>query len=91
MMLLRCIPVPGTTIPEPSPFVHVTEHAQPSPSSTEMWVVEPSREAMKRSRNPGEASPLRNSGVRSDWARSIAATSAAAPGAPAPRSSKASA
>ena len=35
--------MPGTTMPEPSPFVHVTEQAQPSASSTEMCVVEPSR------------------------------------------------
>ena len=42
MMLLRWIPVPGTTTPEPSPFVHVTAHAIPSASITEMCVVEPS-------------------------------------------------
>ena len=52
-MLLTCMPVPGTTMPEPSPFVHVTEHAQPSPSSTEMCVVEPSRLAMKRVEEAG--------------------------------------
>ena len=43
--------MPGTTSPQPSPFVHVTAHAQPSSSIAEMWVVEPSR--------------WRNSGVRS--------------------------
>ena len=41
MMLLTWMPVPGTTTPEPSPFVHVTEQARPSPSTTEMCVVEP--------------------------------------------------
>ena len=40
--LLMCIPVPGTTTPEPSPLVHVTLQARPSESSTEMCVVEPS-------------------------------------------------
>ena len=44
IMLLTWMPVPGTTIPEPSPLVVVTAHAQPSASSTETWVVEPSRE-----------------------------------------------
>ena len=29
-MLLRWIPVPGTTIPAPSPFEHVTLHAPPA-------------------------------------------------------------
>ena len=37
--------MPGTVTPEPVPFEQVTEQAQPSPSSTEMWVVEPSRSA----------------------------------------------
>ena len=49
------MPVPGTTIPEPSPLVVVTAHAQPSASSTETCVVEPSRELMKESRKPGRA------------------------------------
>ena len=44
-MLFRCTPVPGTTTPEHEPFEHVTEHAQPSRSSTAMCVVEPSRPA----------------------------------------------
>ena len=43
--------------PAPSPFVHVTLHARPSPSMTEMWVVEPSRAARKRSAKPGSAQP----------------------------------
>ncbi len=50
--LLRCMPVPGTTTPEPSPLVHVALHARPSASSTEMCVVAPRREARKRSRKP---------------------------------------
>ena len=53
MTLLTWMPVPGTTRPEPSPFVHVTEHARPSPSRTEMCVVEPRREASRRSAKPG--------------------------------------
>ena len=55
--------MPGTTIPEPSPLEHVTPQAQPSASSTEMCVVEPSREARKRSWKPSWARPSRNSGV----------------------------
>jgi hypothetical protein len=90
-MLFTCTPVPGTTTPEPSPFVQVTEHAQPSPSSTEMCVVDPSRLAMKRSRNPGSARPVRKPGVRSSCARSIAVTSASGSGRPGSRSSSASA
>ncbi len=43
-MLLRCMPVPGTTTPEHDPFEQVTEAHAPSPSITEMWVVLPSRE-----------------------------------------------
>ena len=42
--------MPGTTIPEPSPFEHVTEHAQPSRSSTAMCVVEPSLPLRPRKR-----------------------------------------
>src|SRR3954452_14885737 len=49
MMLLTWMPVPGTTMPAPSPFVHVTAHARPSASITEMCVVEPRRDARKRS------------------------------------------
>ena len=41
--LLRWMPVPGTTTPEPSPFELVTAHAQPSASSTDTCVVDPSR------------------------------------------------
>ena len=41
MMLLTCTPVPGTTTPEPSPFVHVTAAARPSASMTLMCVVLP--------------------------------------------------
>ena len=50
MMLLTWMPVSGTTMPEPSPFVHVTEQARPSPSITEMCVVEPIREPSRRAR-----------------------------------------
>ena len=90
IMLLRWMPVPGTNTPEPSPLVHVTAHARPSPSSTEMWVVEPSWEPMNSPRKPGRASPSRNSGVRARWAASIAATSCAWLGGPGSRSSSAS-
>ena len=41
-MLFRWMPVPGGSTPEPVPFEHVTLAALPSPSSTEMCVVEPS-------------------------------------------------
>src|SRR3954470_6702115 len=51
IMLLTWTPVPGTTIPDPSPLVVVTLQAQPSASSTDTWVVEPSRELMNDSRN----------------------------------------
>ena len=61
-------------MPEPSPFEQVTAQAQPSTSSTEMCVVEPSREAKNRSAKPGIASPSRKSGVRSALARAIAST-----------------
>ena len=43
-MLLRCMPVPGTTTPEQDPLEHVTEAQSPSSSITETWVVLPSRE-----------------------------------------------
>ena len=91
IMLFTCMPVPGTTTPEPSPFVHVTEQAHPSVSITEMWVVDPSRPAMKRSRKPGASSPSRNAGVRSSCARSIAATISSTEGGGSERSSSASA
>ena len=42
-MLLRITPVPGTSTPEPEPLEQVTLAHIPSPSITEMWVVEPSR------------------------------------------------
>ena len=71
--------------------MHVTAHAQPASSMTEMCVVEPSRLAQKPSSTPGKASPARNDGVRSDWASSIALASSTAVGAPSPRSSRASA
>ncbi len=90
-MLLTWTPVPGTTSPEPSPLVHVTAHAQPASSITEMCVVEPSRLAMNESRKPGSASPSRNDGVRSDCAASIARASSTASGVWPPRSSSASA
>ena len=67
--------MPGTTMPEPSPLVHVTAQARPSPSSTEMCVVEPSCEAMNSSRKPGRSRPSTNSGVRARCASSIAASS----------------
>ena len=35
--------MPGTSTPEPEPLEQVTLAHIPSPSSTEMWVVEPSR------------------------------------------------
>src|SRR5579875_2697656 len=54
-MLLRWIPVPGTTTPEQEPLEQVTEHAQPSLSSTEMWVVDPSDGHPR----PGERDPPR--------------------------------
>ena len=49
-MLLTCTPVPGTYSPEPVPLEQVTEAHIPSPSSTERWVVEPSR-------SPGPPAP----------------------------------
>src|SRR3954468_10726561 len=64
MTLLTWMPVPGTTTPEPSPFVQVTEQARPSPSRTEMWVVEPRREASRRSPKPGSTSPPTKAGGR---------------------------
>ena len=88
MMLLTWMPVPGTTIPEPSPFVHVTAQARPAPSITEMCVVDPSRdpsEPRKSSAKPCSARPSRNSGVRSSCASCIAATIAASDGGPAVR------
>ena len=65
MTLFRWMPVPGTTTPDPSPFVQVTEHALPCESSTEMWVVDPSLEDMKLAKNPSSERPCTNSGVRS--------------------------
>ena len=78
-MLFRCTPVPGTTTPEHDPFEQVTEHAQPSRSSTATWVVDPSGERRARNRltNSGSSSPSRNSGVRSACVRSIASTTCA--------------
>ena len=58
MMLLTWMPVPGTTMPEPSPFVHVTEQARPSASMTVRCVVEPIREPSSRAREAGLAEPL---------------------------------
>ena len=58
IMLLTWMPVPGTTMPEPSPLVHVTAHAQPASSITEMCVVEPSRLAMKRLEEAGLGEPV---------------------------------
>ena len=72
------MPVPGTTTPEPSPLVHVTAHASPSPSSTETCVVEPE---LRREEALGEARlarPAANSGVRVGLRSAIASTSSAA-------------
>ncbi len=54
--------MPGTTTPEPSPFVHVALQASPSASITEMWVVEPSRDERKRSRKPSLVEALEELG-----------------------------
>ena len=78
-------------MPEPSPFVHVTDAARPSPSTTEMCVVPPSREDRKRSRKPGSARPSTNSSVRASWAVAIASTMSAMRGGPGVRSSRPSA
>ena len=64
MTLLRWMPVPGTTSPEPSPLVHVTAHAPPSPSSTETCVVEPRLGGEEAIGKPGSASPATKAGVR---------------------------
>ena len=85
------MPVPGTISPQPSPFVHVTEQAQPASSSTEMCVVAPSRLARNASWNPRSASPSRKPGVRSDWARAITSTSASTVGVSGVRARSASA
>src|SRR3954471_6115915 len=53
LIFLPGTPVPGPTTPDPSPLVVVTAHAQPSASSTLTCVVEPSRDVMNVSRNPG--------------------------------------
>ena len=82
MMLFTWTPVPGTITPAPSPFVHVTLHARPSPSMTEMWVVEPSRDARKRSAKPGSGSPSRKSDVRCAWTSSMTSTISGAEGGP---------
>jgi hypothetical protein len=82
------MPVPGTTWAEPSPLLHVTAQARPSPSRTEMCVVEPSREASRRSAKPGSIRPSTKAGVRSAWASSMTATMSAADGAPSERSSR---
>ena len=54
--------MPGTITPQPSPFVHVTAHAQPSASMAEMWVVAPSRPAMNVAPNPGSARAVEEGG-----------------------------
>ena len=83
MMLLTWMPVPGTTMPEPSPFVQVTEHARPAASTTEMCVVEPIREREQPRAEAGLAEALdelrRARGLRllhraHDDARAAAAT-----------------
>ena len=93
MMLLRWMPVPGTTSPQPSPLVQVTAQARPSASTTEMCVVDPRREARKPRRgSPGAASPSTNSGVRSACTRLHRVDELARPPAdPCVRSSSASA
>ena len=92
IMLLTWMPVPGTTSPEPSPLVVVTAHAQPSASSTETCVVEPSREAMNVSQEARLPQPFeevrRALGLRGLHRRHELG---ARPGGPAPRSSSASA
>ena len=55
MTLLRWMPVPGTTTPDPSPLVHVALHARPSASITAMCVVEPRRAGSARGSRPGRA------------------------------------
>ena len=74
--LLRCIPVPGTTIPDPSPLEQVTAQARPWPSITDTWVVAPGPRAAKRSANPASERP---SGTRAcarpepgPWRRRVA-------------------
>ena len=57
-MLLRITPAPGTSTPEPEPFEQVTLAHIPSPSSTEMWVVEPSRSAVQSARRAGSPPAL---------------------------------
>ena len=49
--------MPGTTWPDPSPLEHVTAQAQPSASSTEMCVVEPSRLARNVLGKSGSGKP----------------------------------
>ena len=89
--LFRWMPVPGTTTPEPSPFVQVVLQAMPDASITAMWVVEPSRLERKPCRKPSLRSPSRNSPVRSDCAAAIAATTLRSEGGPGSRSSRPSA
>ena len=55
-----------------------------------MCVVEPSREASRRSAKPGSTRPSTNSGVRSAWASSMTATMSTMSGAPAPPSERSS-
>ncbi len=90
MMLLRWIPVPGTTRPEPSPLVQVTEQASPPASTTLTCVVEPRLAARNLSMKPGSASSAVNCGVRSSWTVSITSTSRAAEGSPSPSASRSS-
>src|SRR5436190_39917 len=71
MMLFMWMPVPGTTIPAPSPFVHVTEQARPSASMTVRWAVEPIRDASSRAPNAGSPSPSTNSAVRAACAEPL--------------------
>ena len=82
--------MPGTITPEPSPFVHVTAHARPSPSSTEMCVVEPTVRAHELLEEAGAVEALEELRRAGALGRSIAATSRAWLGGPVSRSSSAS-
>ena len=77
IMLLRWTPAPGTITPEPSPLVHVTAQARPSPSSTEMCVVEPSCEAQELVEEARAGQPFEELRRAGRCADSMAATSRA--------------
>ena len=79
-MLFMCRPVPGTSTPEPSPLEVVAEAAQPSASSTETCVVEPTRLDRNRPAKPGSGRPAKNASSRASWIASIARTRVSASG-----------